>query len=111
MEWKVKGYDNAMPPYSPEDSGLAEMLRNGKQVLLFSRCGNPARREQLVLSASLNGGETWQHKVVCEGGANYSDLVILPDGRIGLLYGNSASISDGLAVKFLRLNPAWLGLY
>jgi sialidase-1 len=110
LEWKLKGYDHAMPPYSPEDSGLAEMRKDGKQVLLFSHCGRPDRRQQLVLSASLDAGETWQHKVVNEGGANYSDLIILSDGRIGLLYGNAASISDGLAVKFLRIDPAWLDL-
>ncbi|MDB6027859.1 MAG: hypothetical protein JWM68_4082, partial [Verrucomicrobiales bacterium] len=54
LKWKVKGYDEAMPPYSPEDSGLTELRKDGKQVLLVSRCGNLNHRQQLVLSASLD---------------------------------------------------------
>ena len=42
----------------------------------------------MTVSVSLDEGKTWAHdKLIYEGGSTYSDLVVLPDRTIGLLYG------------------------
>ncbi|MGH9310331.1 MAG: sialidase family protein [Vicinamibacterales bacterium] len=65
--------------YSTSETG-------GRHRLLFS---NPAsaRRERMTVRVSYDEGQTWAaSRVVHEGHAAYSSLVVLPDGRIGLLY-------------------------
>ena len=61
-------------------------MRYGK-VLLFSNCKSPNRRALLYLRASADDGKTWTDGICIEPkGAAYSDMTILPDGDIGILY-------------------------
>jgi sialidase-1 len=56
-------------------------------VLLFSNPASEAKREKLTIRASFDDGATWPAaRVVHAGTAAYSDLAVLPDGRIGCLY-------------------------
>ncbi len=111
LTWKPKGFDIEMPSYTNVDSGLLSLRREDRQVLLLSHSRDPRRRVGLTVSASLDGGKTWvRHKELNDDGANYSDLVQLPDGLIGLLYGNGASAHTGFSVKFIRFNLEYLGL-
>jgi hypothetical protein len=71
----------------------------------------PDRRMALTVSVSLDRGRTWAlHKSVHDEGANYSDLVPLSDGTIGLLYGRGPSAHDGFDVCFIRFSLDRLGL-
>ncbi|MBQ6457776.1 MAG: exo-alpha-sialidase [Kiritimatiellae bacterium] len=65
----------------------AQIMRLGK-VLLFSNCNMGGRRRcNLCLRASLDDGKTWNKGICIEpGGAAYSDMTVLPDGNIGILY-------------------------
>ena len=62
----------------------------GRTRLLFS---NPAsaRRQRMTVRVSYDEGRTWAaSRLVHEGHAAYSSLVVLRDGRIGLLYERGA---------------------
>jgi hypothetical protein len=65
----------------------------------------------MTVSLSGDEGKTWSaHKLVHDGPSFYSDLVVLPDGTIGLLYGKGQSPHRQLPdhVVFVRFNLAWL---
>ena len=75
------------------------------------RPADPTRRARMTASLSSDEGKTWSaHKLVHEGPSFYSDLVVLPDGTIGLLYGRGQSPHGQLPdhVAFARFNLEWL---
>ena len=64
----------------------AQVMRYGK-VLLFSNCKSPDRRANLHVRASLDEGATWGEGICIEPqGAAYSDMTVLPNGDIGVLF-------------------------
>jgi sialidase-1 len=64
----------------------AQIMRYGN-ALLFSNCKSPNRRALLYLRASVDDGKTWNYGLCIEPkGAAYSDMTILPNGDIGILY-------------------------
>ncbi len=64
----------------------AQIMRYGK-ALLFSNCKSPNRRALLYLRVSADDGNTWSDGLCIEPkGAAYSDMTILPNGDIGILY-------------------------
>ncbi len=64
----------------------AQIMRYGKKALLFSNC-NSGGRSNLCLRTSLDDGLTWSEGIsICPGGAAYSDITILPNGDVGVLY-------------------------
>lgn len=80
---------------------------NGRSRLLFS---NPAstRRERMTVRMSEDEGATWPvSRVVHDGPAAYSSLVVLPDGSIGLLF-ERGDRSPYEKITFVRLTLEWL---
>jgi sialidase-1 len=74
------------PPAQASLLRYSTMPPGGQNPLLFA---NPAstRRERMTVRLSDDEGQSWPvSRVVHEGPAAYSSLVVLPDGRIGLLY-------------------------
>ena len=64
----------------------AQIMRYGN-ALLFSNCKSPNRRALLYLRASVDDGKTWNYGLCIEPkGAAYSDMTILPNGDVGILY-------------------------
>ena len=64
----------------------AQIMRYGN-MLLFSNCKSPNRRALLYIRASADDGKTWSDGLCIEPkGAAYSDMTILPNGDIGILY-------------------------
>ena len=81
MTWESR-YDKTLE--DPQCN--AQIMRCGK-VLLFSNCKSPTRRALLYLRASIDDGKTWTDGICIEPkGAAYSDMTILPNGDIGILY-------------------------
>ena len=79
--WESR-YDAALA--DPECN--AQIMRGGK-ALLFSNCNSPNRRHNLYVRASADDGKTWNKGVCVEPmGAAYSDICLLPDGRLGVVY-------------------------
>ena len=83
--------------YSPLAAG-------GKNRILYSGPGGPGRKS-MTIRLSYDEGKTWPvAKVLYEGSAAYSDLVVLPDGSIGCLYER-----DGYRkISFARFTLGWL---
>lgn len=82
--------------------------QNQKGIILFS---NPAslKREKLTVRASFDGGLTWPlARVINTGGAAYSNLVALPDDRIGNLYEYSDR-QPYEKIVFAKFSFDWIG--
>ncbi len=78
-------------PFAPEPAIVGPVCQGalltgvdaaGKPVLLASLPADPKARKRLVIRCSRDGGATWEDgPVLHEGGAAYSDLVELGEGR------------------------------
>ncbi|HUT11736.1 MAG TPA: sialidase family protein [Thermoguttaceae bacterium] len=75
-----------------------------KNIILYSGPGGPGR-SHMTVRLSYDEGKTWPvAKVIYEGSAAYSDLVVLSDGTIGCLYER-----DGYGkITFARFSLDWL---
>jgi sialidase-1 len=79
----------------------AQIMRCGK-YLLFSNCKSPNRRHNLHVRASRDGGETWSEGFCVEpAGAAYSDMALMPDGKLGVIYEGAGYET----IKFRVLEP------
>lgn len=76
-------------------------------LLLFSNPASETKREGLTLRGSLDDGATWPvgHRVH-PGGSAYSDLAVLPDGRVAVVYEKDGYRSIELVLLSLVANPA-----
>jgi sialidase-1 len=76
----------------------------GKNRILYSGPGGP-KRKSMTIRLSYDEGKTWPvAKLLYEGSAAYSDLVVLPDDSIGCLYER-----DGYRkISFARFTLGWL---
>jgi sialidase-1 len=55
--------------------------------LLFSNPASTKQRRNLTLRQSRNGGESWSEGLVIEEGPSaYSDIVVFPSKRVGILF-------------------------
>lgn len=104
-EWKedVMRGTWSQPWYTVVDpTCMASLIRTEKGALLFSNPNDAQRRVNLTVRKSTDGGKTWDTgRVLDPGGAMYSCMTVLRDGRIGLLY--ESTDSEGLV--FLRFEP------
>lgn len=104
FHYSENGCDSSIQRY-------ATTSHRGQSILLFSWPADPERRARMTVSQSTDAGQTWlAHKLVHEGPSFYSDLVALPDGTIGLLYGKGKSPHRQLPdhVVFAQFNREWL---
>jgi sialidase-1 len=88
-------------------ASLVRFSEKGPGRLLFS---NPAstRREKMTVRLSEDDGRTWPvAKLLHEGPAAYSALVVLPDGTVGCLYERGAKSSYD-KITFARFTLDWL---
>jgi sialidase-1 len=70
---------------------LLNYTSNGKctKNLLFSNPSSESKRANMTIQMSRDGGKSWTKKIpVHAGRAAYSDLVVLPQGNVGILYEN-----------------------
>ncbi len=86
--------------YDLVDPGCnAQLMRYGR-ALVFSNCKSTSRKN-LYLRVSADSGATWGDGVcVDSASAAYSDVTILPNGRIGVLYEGSAKSGTGYDIVF-----------
>ena len=79
----------------------------GRGVILFS-APHGKQRSQMTVWASQDDGKTWPHrKLIFDGSAAYSNLVALPEGRVGLLceLGND---NPYRTIAFVTFPLSWL---
>lgn len=85
-QWKSTFNSYLVEPVC-EGSMINYKNNNGQNVLLFSNPADPNSRIDLTVKQSFNNGQTWTNGFVIDYGASaYSDLVILPGQRIGVLF-------------------------
>ncbi|WP_018626580.1 sialidase family protein [Niabella aurantiaca] len=79
--------ESTIEPFTSVDAGVGQLSKDGVQYLLLSRPLGP-KRENLGISYSKDQGKTWSRPVLLyKGPANYSDITVLPDQTILVLYG------------------------
>jgi len=115
--WQEEYEEITAMPYTAVDCGLIR-VRSADEAgqtgdwLLHSHPNTVDKRAGLTVSLSADGGRTWSvSKLIYAYGAQYSDLVQLKDGSIGLLYEKKndhpgSELGDG--VSFVRFNLDWL---
>lgn len=73
-------------------------------IILHSGPGGPGRNN-ITIRASYDEGKSWPvAKVLLEGSGAYSDLAVLPDGRIGCLF----EIENYKKIVFMTFSLQWL---
>ena len=101
--------------YTNIDSGIARYMdASGNDCVLFSHPGDVAKRVKLTVSVSCDGLKTWSYdRLIDEGLVGYSDIVVLPDRTIGVLYGarreqEPSGVGLPTGVMFARFDFKWL---
>lgn len=92
--------------------------RAGEDLVLFSNPASPIRQKEypygrynMTVRWSRDGGKTWSAgRVIYPHPSSYSDITILPDGTIGLVYerGPKGSTHYWDEIQFARFNLEWL---
>ncbi len=94
----------SLPGFTAVDAGLNKIIVGKKTYLLFSRPLGPGRND-LGISISIDEGKSWfLPKLIYKGPANYSDIAVLPDHSIFVLYGRGVPRYAAWA----RFNLQWL---
>lgn len=109
VQFTPDGHTSSAPtrfdPTLIEPTVQASLLRTASGLLLFCNPAHPRARRNLTLRASRDHGQTWPlQRVIDPGPAAYSDLVVLADDAVGVLYerGNQGGIG------FVRCALDWL---
>jgi len=106
-DWDKVAIDENFPLSNPCDGGLITIKdkKQNKMLLLYSKNESQKGRENLVVRLSYDNGKTWPVlKVVDTGTAWYSDLAVLPDNTIALIY----ETGKNNPVYCVRFNLEWL---
>jgi len=89
---------------------LTDARRHDRNRLLFSLPeGTPQRRQNLRIWLSYDEGRTWKRedsRLLIPGSAAYSDMVLLPDMSIGILY--ETNKPKWHSIYFTRFTLEWL---
>ncbi len=102
--WRSTFVARDLPDPQCEGSMIRYAAPRARSVLLFSNPGNRTERRDLTISVSFDGGWTWpKHTVLYPGPASYSDIVLLPKGRLGVLW--ECGDPDGIVFLKLALKP------
>jgi sialidase-1 len=109
LTWSKALPDKALiePPAQASIIRLTTSAAQDRDRLLFS---NPAgaRRERMVVRVSYDEGASWPlSRIVHEGPAAYSSLIVLPDRSIGLLF-ERGDRSPYERITFARFTLEWL---
>lgn len=105
IRWEEMKIDQSFPLSSNCDAGLIGIRENGKHYLLYSKNESSDGRKNLVVRLSADEGRSWTvAKVVDEGPAQYSDMAVLPDNTVLLIY----ETGKNAPVYCVRFNLDWL---
>jgi len=103
VTWRDLYYDATLPDPCCQGSVIASGDR-----LYLSNAATTDKRERMTIRQSLDMGKTWSEGTVIHGeAAAYSDLTVLPDGRIGCMFECGNGQEDPLA-RYQRIDWAIL---
>ncbi|MCC6680602.1 MAG: exo-alpha-sialidase [Phycisphaeraceae bacterium] len=109
---------DGQPLESPQCHGAIERyVHDGRDLLLFSnpksafrQTEHPYGRVNMSIRVSADEGKTWQvSRTIYPGPSSYSDIVVLRDGTIGVVYenGEQGGTHYWTNLDFARFNLAW----
>jgi Neuraminidase (sialidase) len=107
ITWGDFQIDQNFPLSNTCDAGLIAFKdeKQNKTLLLYSKNESPEGRKNLVIRLSSDRGKSWPiSKIIDEGPAQYSDLAVLPDNSILLIY----ETGKKSPVYCIRFNLEWL---
>jgi len=107
ITWGDFQIDQNFPLSNTCDAGLIAFKdeKQNKTLLLYSKNESPEGRKNLVIRLSSDRGKSWPiSKIIDEGPALYSDLAVLPDNSILLIY----ETGKKSPVYCIRFNLEWL---
>lgn len=106
--WSAPRFDDAL-----WDSGvMASNIRVDERTIAFANPHSLDDRSNLSVRLSRDEGETWQAARTIEAGPSaYSDMTVLPDGRICCFYerGDEAGTELYGRLTLARFTPDWIG--
>jgi SSS family transporter len=105
--WNDALIDTTFPLTNQCDGGLNKITdsKNGKSYLIYSKNESVEGRKNLTVRLSEDNGKTWPiSKTIDTGAASYSDIAILPDHTILILY----ETGKGKPVYCIRTNLEWI---
>lgn len=92
------------------DAGIARYILPGKTETnnyLLHTLPADGQRRKLSIFLSRDGGQTWPiSKVICHGESAYSEIVILPDGNIGII--SEEKEHPAYDIYFTKVSFDWL---
>jgi hypothetical protein len=84
---------------------MASLIRHPHGELIFSNPADAQQRRKLTIRSSRDSGRTWSGgQLLDPGGAMYSCLTVLRDGRLGVLYESV----DAEGLVFVRFPLDWV---
>jgi sialidase-1 len=103
--WSSIYPDTALIEPVCEGSLISYNYRGKKRCLVFSNPASKASRSNMVVRISYNNGKTWPfQKVFYPGPSAYSNVSILPNGKIGCLYeAGYAKPYEGIVFQFASI--------
>lgn len=88
LSWTKPQEISSLPNAFATDSGFINVVQENQDLLVFTRPNDENLRKKLTIYLSDDDGKSWKNsKVIYEGFAGYSDIVLLPDLSIGVIYG------------------------
>ena len=89
------------------NAGITSYRQDRDNILIFTNAAS-ARRENLTVKLSYDGGRTWPaRRTIYAGPAGYSTVIPLHDGSIGVLYERGDTHPDE-RITFVRFNLTWV---
>jgi sialidase-1 len=84
--WYQQGIDSELT--DPVCEGSLNIIRQSKNdIVLLSHLNSEKERKNLELKMSYDNGETWKKNITIDKGSTaYSDLVVLSEEQVGVLY-------------------------
>ena len=105
QHWESTFAAHDLPDPVCQGSMLRYQPSGKKSVLLFSNPGNPSARRDLTISVSRDGGRTWPKRTILyPGPAAYSDIVVMPKGRLGILWEEGGG-NKGITFSVTPIQP------
>lgn len=107
IHWTDIKIDSLFPLSNQCDAGLTKITdpENHKTYLLYSKNESTEGRKNLTIRLSEDNGKTWPvSKTVTSSTASYSDLAVLPDNTILVLY----ETGKYKPVHCVRINLEWI---
>lgn len=105
INWTELKIDKNFPLSNQCDAGLARLKIKDTTYLLYSKNESTEGRKNLTIRISSDDGNSWEFiKSIDKGSVSYSDLAVLPDNTILILY----ETGKNKPMYCVRVNMSWI---